>query len=382
MTAPQPPPPARRSRFEVPPALVVASDATWRSVVVVLGALALIWVVLELSVVTIPAFIALLATAVLQPPVLFLSRRNWPALAATWAVLAAAVAIVAGLVALLVPSFMDQGEELASQLDEGIAEVENWLATGPLSIENPDLLGAIDTLRERLLDTNPGAVIGGVTVAAEILAGALLALVMTFFFIKDGPKIVAWANGHLPPERRPGAGRAALAAWRSLSAYIRGTVVIGIVNGTVIGIGLAVLGVPLALPLGIITGLSAFFPLVGAVVAGALAALVALVSGGVVDALIVVALTVVVQQVEGDVLSPIVMGKALKLHPLVILVVLTVGAVTAGLLGAFLAVPLTGVVVSAVAAVRNDPVDTYSENDPHEVAARSAGEPPAPEASP
>ena len=379
MTESEPPPSGHRSRFDVPYGLVVASDVTWRSTVVVLGVLAAIWVVLELSVVTVPAFIALLITAVLQPPVLFLSRRNWPPLAATWAVLVAAVAIVAGLVALLVPSFVDQGGELGTQLDEGIAEVENWLETGPLSIENPDLLGAVDTLSERLLDTNPGAVIGGVTVAAEILAGALLALVMTFFFIKDGPKIVAWANGHLPPERRAGAGRAAAAAWRSLSAYIRGTVVIGIVNGTVIGIGLAILGVPLALPLGIITGLSAFFPLVGAVVAGALAALVALVSGGVVDALIVVALTVVVQQVEGDVLSPIVMGKALKLHPLVILVVLTVGAVTAGLLGAFLAVPLTGVVVSAVSAVRNEPVDTYSEDDPHEVAARSSGERPAPE---
>lgn len=365
-TSDPPPPPVRRPLFDVPHGLVVASNLTWRSLVVVIGALAAIWVVLELSVVTVPAFVALLATAVLQPPVLALTRRRWPPLAATWAVLVAAVAIVAGLVSLLVPNFIEQGEELGSQLEEGIAEIENWLATGPLRIENPDLVGAVDTLRERLLDTNPAAVIGGVTVAVEILAGALLALVMTFFFIKDGPRIIAWASGHLSRERRPVAGRAASAAWGSLSAYIRGTVVVGAVNGTVIGIGLAILGVPLALPLGIITGLSAFFPLVGAVVAGALAALVALVAGGVVDALIVVALTVVVQQVEGDVLSPIVMGKALKLHPLVILVVLTVGAVTAGILGAFLAVPLTGVVVSAVAAARNHPVDTYAE-DPHEL---------------
>jgi putative heme transporter len=252
----------------------------------------------------------------------------------------------------LVPAFVDQTDELGTQLEEGVAEVERWLETGPHGVDDPDLRGAVDTAIDRVLDTDPGPLVDGVTLAAEFLAGMLLAVVMEFFFVKDGPRIVYWVAGHLPAQRHVQARRAGAAAWAALGAYVRGTLVVGVVNGTVIGVGLVVLGVPLALPLGIITAVSAFFPLVGAVVAGTLAALVALVAGGVVDALVVVGLTVAVQQIEGDVLSPVVMGRALRLHPLVILIALTAGAITAGLLGAFLAVPLTGVAVAATAAAR------------------------------
>jgi predicted PurR-regulated permease PerM len=339
-------------RATAPVGLVLGSEIVVRTAIIVAGVLAVLWVLLELRVVTVPLFVALLFTTVLQVPVRALRRRGWPPLLATWAVLLGSIAIVAGGIAALVPSFLDQTGELGERIDEGIAEIEQWLETGPLGIENPDLRAAVDTAVDRLLQAEPGALVDGVTIAAEVLAGALLALVMVFFFVKDGPRLTEWAGTQIPDSRREVARRSASAAWAALAAYVRGTLVVGIVNGAIIGIGLAVLGVPLALPLAIITALSAFFPLVGAVVAGTLAALVALVTGGVVQALIVVALTVAVQQIEGDVLSPIVMGKALKLHPLVILISLTVGAVTAGILGAFLAVPLTGVVVAAVAAAR------------------------------
>jgi predicted PurR-regulated permease PerM len=309
-------------------------------------------VLLELRLITVPAFVALLFATALQPPVTALRRRGWRPLLATWTVLLAALVVVAGGISLLVPAFVDQTDELGERLEEGIAQIEDWLETGPLGIEDPDVRGAVDTAVDQTLESDPAALVDGVALAAEVLAGALLAMVMLFFFVKDGPRIVDWAADQIPAARRTQARQAGSAAWAALGAYVRGTLVVGLVNGTVIGVGLAFLGVPLALPLAIITALSAFFPLVGAVVAGTLAALVALVSGGVVDALIVVALTVVVQQIEGDVLSPLVMGRALKLHPLVILVALTVGAVTAGLLGAFLAVPLIGVVVAAAGAAR------------------------------
>lgn len=344
-------------RPEVPAGLVVASELVVRLAIVAAGALAVAWVLLYLRVVTVPAFVALLAATVLQPPVRALTGRGWPPLAATWAVLVVAVAIVAAGIAALVPAFVEETDELGDRLGEAITEIEEWLETGPVGLEDADLRAAVDTAVDRVLESEPGTLVDGVTLAAEVIAGALLALVMVFFFVKDGPRLVDWIARQLPERRRQPARRAGGAAWGTLAAYVRGTLVIGLVNGTVIGIGLTVLGVPLALPLAIITALSAFFPLVGAVVAGALAALVALVSGGVVQALVVIGLTVAVQQVEGDVLAPVVMGKALKLHPLVVLVALTVGAITAGILGAFLAVPLTGVAVAAVGALRSPPAD-------------------------
>ncbi len=336
----------------VPRWLIVWSEVAWRSVLLGGVVVLMLWLFLELRVVTVPVFVALIATTVIYPPVAALHRRRWPPLLATWTVLLSFVIVVAGGIALLVPAFLDQAGELGDNVSGGIEEIENWLETGPLGIEDPDLRSAADTAFDNLASADPAAFVDGVTLAAEILAGALLALVMTFFFVKDGPRIMGWFYDQVPVGRRTQVSSAASAAFAALGAYVRGTVVVGVVNGTVIGIGLAVLGVPLALPLGIITGLSAFFPLVGAVVAGGLAALVALVSGGPTDALIVIGLTIVVQQIEGDVLSPIVMGRALQLHPLVILVALTTGAITAGILGAFLAVPLAGSVISAASALR------------------------------
>lgn len=344
-----------RRRRTVPPALVIGSELVWRTAVAGSGAIAVVWVLIELRLVTVPALIALLAATVLHPPAAALLRRGWPPFLATWAVMLTALAAAAGGIALLVPAFLDQTDELGRQVDEGIAAIENWLKTGPLDVEDPNLRGLIDTAGDRVLDAAPGPLVDGVTLAAELVAGVLFAAVMAFFFVKDGERIVDWAVGHITESRRHQVREAGAAAWGALGAYVRGTAVVGVVNGTVIGIGLAVLGVPLALPLAVITALSAFFPFVGAVAAGALAALVALVSGGVVDAAIVVALSVAVQQVEGDVLSPLVMGRALALHPLVILVSLTVGAVTAGLVGAFLAVPFVGVAVAAAVAARQAP---------------------------
>lgn len=348
-----PPPPAQHNEttaWRVPAMLVGASELTWRAAVVVVGAVAVVWVFLELRLVTVPAFVALLVTTVLHPGVEALRRRGWPDLLATWTVLAAGVAIIAALALLLVPAIADQTDDLDEQLDGGVAEVEDWLQTGPFGLENVDLQRSLD----RSLDQIAGSdrLVEGVTFAGEILAGALLAIVMTFFFTKDGPKITTWLTEQLPPARRSTAATAGQAAWAALGAYVRGTAVVGLVNGVIIGVGLAIIGVPLAIPLAAITAVSAFFPLIGAVVAGAIAALVALFAGGPTDALLVIGLVVIVQQIEGDVLSPIVMGRALRLHPLVVLVALTVGAITAGILGAFLVVPLVGMAAAAIGSTR------------------------------
>ncbi len=360
--SPLPVPHSDARRWQPPAALVAASDLTWRAAVIAAGAVAVVWVFLELRLVTVPAFVALLATTILHPAVDALRRRRWPDLLATWAVLAVGAAIIATLALLLVPAIADQTADLDDQLDGGVAEVERWLQTGPLGLENIDLQRSLD----RAFDQMSGSdrLVEGVTLAGEILAGALLAIVMTFFFTKDGPRIATWLTAQLPPARRTTAAAAGKAAWAALGAYVRGTAVVGLVNGVIIGVGLAIIGVPLAVPLAAITAVSAFFPLIGAVVAGAIAALVALFSGGPTDALLVIGLVIIVQQVEGDVLSPIVMGRALSLHPLVILVALTVGAITAGILGAFLAIPLVGVVAAAIGSTRTSSAEDANDLHP------------------
>lgn len=341
---------SRRRPLTVPASLVTASEITWRAALVAGGLVAIAWLFLAFRLITMPAFVALLAATVLQPAANALRRRRWPDLAATWAVMLAAIGVTAGIVALLVPAFAGQADDLDEQLEGGIAEVDRWLETGPLGLDDVDLQRSLDSGLGRLVDSE--RVVEGVTLAGELIAGMLLALVMTFFFVKDGPRIAGWLRAQLPRDRRADAEAAGRAGWDALGAYVRGTAIVGAVNGVIIGIGLAVIGVPLALPLGLITAVSAFFPLVGAVAAGAIAALVALFAGGVTDAVIVVGLVVVVQQVEGDVLSPLVMGRALRLHPLVVLVAITVGGIAAGFLGAFLAVPSTGVAVAATTAMR------------------------------
>lgn len=358
MTTPARPEDGRR----VPEQLIVASELTWRIAVVAIGLAAAAWVFLELRLVTIPAVVALLATSVMHPAVEALRRRRWPSLLATWAVFLAAAAIVAALVLLMIPAIADQTTDFDTQLKEGIAEVEDWLETGPLGLENVDLQQSID----RGLDQLAGSerVADSVSLAAEIIAGLLLAMVMTFFFTKDGPMITAWLASRLPPGRRPTAARAARAAWSALGAYMRGTAIVGLVNGVIIGAGLAIIGVPFAIPLAGITAISAFIPLAGALIAGAIAVLIALVSGGPTDALLVLGLVAIVQEVEGDVLSPVVLGRSLRLHPLVILVAVATGAIVGGILGAFLAVPLMGVLVAASAAVRESPAPMSVDDAP------------------
>lgn len=341
-------PPAEPSRRPVPPWLVTWSEISVRTLALAIGILVLGWVFLHLAVVTVPAFIALLVTAILEPLVRRLKDRGLHDILATWAVLASVILIFAALIALMAPAVSEQFRELGPSIDEGITEIEDWLEDGPLGIDNPDLRQMVERGAEQVSADGAASkqAVKSATIAGEVLAGFFLALVMVFFFLKDGPKIAAWGRKHLPSDRRRLADRIGRRSWATLSAYIRGTAIVGVVDGALIGIGCAVIGVPLALPLGILTFFGAFFPLVGAVAAGAVAAIVALVASGPVDALIVVGLVVVVQQVEGDVLAPLVMGKALKLHPLVILVALTTGVVLAGILGAFLAVPFTAIAVA------------------------------------
>ncbi len=194
-----------------------------------------------------------------------------------------------------------------------------------------------------------------------MLIGAVLGLIITFFAIKDGDRFLIWARGLLPPRRRELADVLARQAWTTLGGYLRGAALLGVVEGAVIGLALTLVGAKLALPVAVLTFMAAFVPLVGAVVAGAVAVLVALATAGLDGALILLVVAVLVQQFDNDLLAPLVYGRALNLHPVVVLLAITTGGALFGLLGSFLAVPFTAVVVNVVAAGRD-----YQARNPDE----------------
>lgn len=218
-------PPRRRRELD---SLRTASEVAWRVAVIAAAVVGLGWLVLTLRLVTVPAFIALLVTAVLQPLVNRLRRRGWPDLAATWAVLLGSLLLVTATIALLVPPIVDQAGDLGEKLDGGIAEIEDWLETGPVGLDDPDLEGSLDEALSRAGALDPDRVVSGISLVGEVIAGGLLALVMAFFFVKDGPMITAWVLDRSPARHRARVATAATAAWTSLGAYVRGTAIVGL----------------------------------------------------------------------------------------------------------------------------------------------------------
>ena len=346
----------RRGAPVFPRGLEWAVGASWRLIVVTAACIALVLGLVKLRIVVVPVFVALIAVTVLESPVRWLRRRRWSPLLATLTVFVGVAALLVGAVLLVGPSLGDQFAQVGSDLDRGVADVERWLVDGPLGLTPEQIeryVGTVvDYARTNSKSISTG-VVAGTALALEAVAGALLALVLAFFFLKDGDRFTTWSTRQFAESNRATACAVGRRVWATLGSYVRGIMVVGLVDASVIGVGLVVIGVPVAVPLAVLTFLGAFFPLVGASVAGLIAALVALVTGGPGDALVVIALVVAVQQIEGHVLAPVVMGRALQLHPVVVIVALTTGAVFAGLLGAFLAVPLTAMAFAANTELRN-----------------------------
>lgn len=306
-------------------------------------------VVTQLTLVVIPVLIALVLAAAISPLVGALRRRGLPPLVATWLALLALVGVLAGVLWLVVRAVVDQWDELSDQAVDGFGALQDYVADLPLDIGDEQL----DQARESLVDLLRSDAVGsgalaGVSQTADFVAGFFIMVVVLFFFLKDGPRIWEFLLRPFEGERYERGRRVGDATVRTLGGYVRGTAIVAAVDAVGIGIGLAVVGVPLVLPLSVLVFLLAFVPLVGATLAGIFAALVALVALGPVQALVVVAIVVAVNQLEGDLLQPVVMGRSLRLHPLVILVALTAGTVLAGVTGAVLAVPIAASVWSAV----------------------------------
>ena len=309
--------------------------------VTALGALA-IWGLLQVRLLVIPVLIALILAAAAAPLVAWLRRSGWSPMLAAWTTLLGGLLVLGGIVTLIVFAVRGQWESLVESATEGFDDLLGWVQDLPIPIEQQQ----IDEWRDSIVDFVTSAEFGqtaltGVSRATEFVTGLILMLVVLFFFLKDGDRIWAFFMRPFRGERLERGRRVGITSVKVLGGYVRGTAIVAFVDAFFIGLGLVILQVPLALPLAVIVFLTSFIPLVGATLAGILAALVALVANGPVVALIVVAIVIVVNQLEGDLLQPVVMAQSLKLHPLVILIALTGGTIIGGIVGAVLAVPLT-----------------------------------------
>jgi predicted PurR-regulated permease PerM len=314
-------------------------------ILLALGLVAVIvFVLVQVKLVVIPVLIALILASALSPVIGWLRRRGLSAMLSTWVTLLTAIVVFGGIITLIVLAVENQWNDLATSASDGIDELSTYLTEGPLGIDAAQIEAARNAGVDFLTSSQFGSgALAGVSVATEIITGAVLVVVILFFFLKDGDVIWKFFLRPFKGERLQRGRRIGTTTVRVLGGYVRGTAIVAFVDAAAIGIGLTILGVPLALPLAVIIFLTAFIPLIGATIAGILAALVALVANGWVVALIVVGIVVLVNQLEGNFLQPVVMAQSLKLHPLVILVALTAGTIVAGIIGAVLAVPIAAV---------------------------------------
>ena len=332
-----PPPPAPRLRR--------ASDVVLRVAVLVAAGIAVGWVLWHLRVVVLPVFIAVLVCTALTPPVVALERRGLPTLASTWIVFGGAVTMLAGVLVLIVPPTVDQFADLGSALSEGLDDVEQWLVDGPLGLDQDQVQRySRDPLGQagELIDLPSSSIMSGARTAGEVAVGGLLSIVLTFLLLKDGRRLQAAVIERVPAHQRDLWRSSARRAWSAFGGFLRGAAVLGLIEGTIIGSTMAIVGAPLALPVALLTLMGAFFPIVGAITAGAIAVLVTLAAAGVGPAVIVLVVAVAVQQLDNDLLAPFIYGRSLELHPAAVLLALATGATLGGIIGAFVAVPLLG----------------------------------------
>jgi len=324
---------------------------SWRLLAILAFAVALIWVIARLQVIVVPVALALMVTTLMIPAVDFLDRRGAPRGGAVALVLLSGIAIVGGLLSFVVSQFVTGLPGLVEQVTKSIESTRAWLIEGPAHLSKDQITNAgnsaIEALRNNQAKLTSGALSTAATVT-EIITGALLVLFTLIFFLHGGRNIWQFVTRIFPEnvqERVRDAGRA---GFQSLIGYVRATFLVALVDAVGIGTGLAIMGIPLALPLASLVFLGAFIPLVGAVVAGFLAVVVALLAKGFIYALITLGLIIAIQQLEGHVLQPLVMGRAVSIHPLAVVLAIAAGAVLAGIVGALLAVPTVAFLNSAI----------------------------------
>jgi putative heme transporter len=342
-----------RGLVGISPWLRKVGGGAWLWLGILLVAAIALFVAVELAIVVVPVILGLILTTIAAPPTRWLERRGLPpALATAIVVIGGLFALIGGLAA-LVPLFVTQAQDLGPTVVQGWNDLLAWLEEGPLGVDRGQVEGWLDqglaAIGEQAGEI-AGSAVAVATSTIEAITAFILTIVITFFLVKDGQKVAGWIRERVPAHRRDDVTAFGQRGWESLGGYVRGTASVALIDAIGIGLGLWILGVPLVLPLAVLVFFGGFIPIVGAALTGLLAVLVALASEGPITALLVLAVVAVVQQVESDILQPMIMGRAVPLHPLVVLVVLSAGAKLVGLIGALLAVPLA----ASISAVGNE----------------------------
>ena len=345
--------PSNFSRAQVPWGVDLAAAWAWRIIVIAAGGYLILWLLAYFAVIMLPLAIALLIAALTAPVVRGLRTVGVPQGLAAGMVILGGIAAVSLLLTFVGNQVAKGASDLADQVVNGLQEIREWLQEGPLDASdsqiNDWLQRAQDAVAERGQD--PG-ILGSVTevgtAVGHVVAGIFIVLFATYFFLADGYRIWAWVVRLFPRAARERVDRSGQVAWVSLTQFVRATVIVAFVDAVGIMIVAAVLGVPLVLPIGVLVFLGAFVPMIGATIAGTVAVLVALVDQGPWTALLMLGGVILVQQIEGHVLQPFLMGRFVSVHPLAVIVAIGMGVIVAGIAGALIAVPLAAMANSVV----------------------------------
>jgi len=342
------------SHVEVPRQVRIAADWSWRLLVIAAAVVALILLVDRLKLVFLSVFIGLLISALLFPVVKVVQRRlgrlRGARGVATALVLVLAISTLVGILALLTIEITGSFKDLGHTFGAGLTQIRSFLRTH-FNIDDIKLQQYLQSAWDALQDNRTGLVSGArsaAVIAVQVLSGAAIAFFTTVFFLLDGERIWAWVVRLFPRRGQGDVQAAGLKSWVVLTAYVRGTMFIAFTDAVLVGLSIAVIGVPLAVPLAVLVFFGAFVPIVGALISGFVAVVVALAAKGVVAAIAVLVAIIVVQQVEGHLLQPLVMGRLVSLHPLGVVVAVTAGSVLGGLVGAVVAVPVAAVLTTVL----------------------------------
>ncbi|MGH3625041.1 MAG: AI-2E family transporter [Sciscionella sp.] len=379
MNTPSTSSPGRRGVVDsVPTTIRIGAAVCWRLLLIAVTVYVVGRLIGYLVVVTLPLAIAMLLSALFTPLVVRLVRWRWPRGLATVVALVVGLVAVGGVLTLVITTFIAGLPGLRTQVEQSVQQINDWLQHGPLHLSQAQLNQFLDNVVRTLKQNESQITSGALSTAStlgEVLTGALLTLFVLIFFLYDGERIWRFVIRVVPVGVRDNVDLAGRRGFASLVSYVKATVIVAVVDAVGIGIGLLILRIPLAVPLAALVFLGAFVPIVGAVVAGGVAVLVALVTNGFIPAVLVLAVVIAVMQLESHVLQPLLLGRAVRLHPLAVVLAIAAGVVVGGIPGALIAVPLLAVLNSGISSLlhENPPLPDPEQVD---VVAPAAAEPP------
>jgi predicted PurR-regulated permease PerM len=351
------PPPSERRGERMQASSRTLAIASGRFLLIAAAVVVLGYVLGRLWSILLPIVLGLLIATVLWPVTRFLRNHRWPPALAASTVLVAFIAAFIGIIAAIAPSVADQVTELADQATAGLQDVQEWFSGPPFNLREGQIDDAVDSTINSIqgnAQNIAGYALTGVSAVGNGLINLVLALVLVFFFLKDGPRWVPWLSAQTGPKAARHVAALSYKTWSTLSEFIRQQALVGFIDAFFIGLGLWIFDVPLVLPLAVLTFFGGFIPIIGAFVAGAFAVLIALVDEGFTVALIILGIVLLVQQIEGNVLQPIIQGRGFNLHAAVVILAVTAGGSLSGIIGAFLAVPVAALIAVIYRYIRDE----------------------------